>query len=146
MSLRSLFSLSLRRGRLFVFAFHDAGFHLWTEMPHQTLNRPRRRIAKGANGMPFDLVADLQQHVDLGYVGETLSSLDIHDAVGTYDFDGLTSFGFNLWAIFPDNVVLDIEFQQMTISVIPAPATFAVLALMGLGLRRRRRRVPLPHT
>ncbi len=57
-----------------------------------------------------------EANVDLGYVGETLSSLDILDALGTYDFDGLTSFGFNLWAIFPDNVVLGIDFEQMTIA------------------------------
>ncbi|MHC4129797.1 MAG: hypothetical protein ACYSUA_16850, partial [Planctomycetota bacterium] len=43
-------------------------------------------------------------------------SLDILDALGIYDFDGLTSFGFNLWAIFPDNVAMEIDFEQMTIS------------------------------
>lgn len=80
-----------------------------------------------------------QANLSLGYVGSTLSSVDILDAVGTYDFTGLTSFGFNLWSGFPDNVALDIDFQQMTISVIPAPATLAVLAPMALGLRRRRR-------
>ena len=58
----------------------------------------------------------IEANVDLGYTGDTLSSLDILDALGTYDFDGLTSFGFNLWAIFPDNVVLGIDFEQMTIA------------------------------
>jgi len=58
----------------------------------------------------------IEANVDLGYTGDTLSSLDILDALGTYDFDGLTSFGFNLWAIFPDNVALGIDFEQMTIA------------------------------
>ena len=90
----------------------------------------------------------------LGYVGETLDSLDILDAVGTYDFDGLTRFGLNLWAIFPDNVAMEMEFQQMTIEVVggdggdgggqvPATSTggVLVLALIILGgsflLRRK---------
>lgn len=58
----------------------------------------------------------IEANVDLGYVGETLNSLEILDALGTYDFDGLTSFAFNLWAIFPDNVVLGLDFEQMTIA------------------------------
>jgi hypothetical protein len=31
-------------------------------------------------------------HWEVGYTGDTLSSLDVLDAVGTYTFDGLTSF------------------------------------------------------
>jgi hypothetical protein len=57
-----------------------------------------------------------EANVDLGYVGDTLDSLDILDALGTYDFDGLTSFGFNLWAVFPDNVSMGMVFSEMTIS------------------------------
>jgi len=57
----------------------------------------------------------VQANLDLGYVGTTLSSLDIEDAKGTYGFDGLTRFAFNCWQIFPDNVVLDIDFQSLTI-------------------------------
>jgi hypothetical protein len=90
-----------------------------------------------------------------GYVGETLDSLDILDAVGTYQFDGLTRFALNLWAIFPDNVALEMDFAQMTIEVVggdgggdgggqvPAtgPAGVLVLALIILGgsflLRRK---------
>jgi hypothetical protein len=66
-------------------------------------------------GVPLEQ-EPFEANVDLGYMGDTLDSLEILDALGTYDFDGLTSFGFNLWAIFPDNVALSIEFQQMTIS------------------------------
>jgi hypothetical protein len=82
---------------------------------------------------PFNL------NLSLGYTGDTLSSLDILDAVGTYDFDGLTSFGFNLWSVFPDNVALGIDFQQMTITAIPAPGTLVILAPLAFVRRRRRR-------
>ena len=54
--------------------------------------------------------------LDLGYVEETLMSLDILDALGVYAFDGLTRFGMGVWAIFPDNVVLGCDFEVMTIS------------------------------
>jgi hypothetical protein len=80
-----------------------------------------------------------QAALRLGYVGSTLSSLDILDAVGVYDFTGLTVFSYNLWASFPDNIVLDIEFSQMTISLVPAPATLALLAPLAMIRRRRRR-------
>lgn len=82
---------------------------------------------------PFN--ADL--HVS--YTGDTLSSLDILDAVGTYDFDGLTAFGYNLWAIFPDNVVLGMDFESLTISVVPAPGALALFVPFAIGARRRRR-------
>ncbi len=55
-------------------------------------------------------------NLDLGYVGETLDNLNILDALGTYNYDGLTRFGFNLWSVFPDNVAMDIEFQQLIIT------------------------------
>ena len=81
---------------------------------------------------PFNL------NLSLGYQGDTLESLDILDALGTYGFGGLTSFGFNLWANFPDNVAMEMDFAQMTIKVIPAPATLALLAPLALVRRRRR--------
>ena len=61
----------------------------------------------------------IQFNLDLGYIGSTLTSLDILDAQGTYDFTGLTRFAFNLWQIAPDNVVLDIEFASLTIQARP---------------------------
>lgn len=76
--------------------------------------------------------------IDLGYTGSTLSSLDIADAVGVYDFTGLTSFAYNLWQVFPDNVVLGVDFSSLTIAT-PAPPAFALLVPMGLVFRRRRR-------
>ncbi len=79
-------------------------------------------------------------NLELGYDGSTLSSLDILDAVGEYDFDGLTRFGFTLWAVVPDNVVMEMEFQQMTIKRVPEPTAAAILGPMGLLMLRRRRR------
>jgi hypothetical protein len=76
-------------------------------------------------------------NLDLGYSGDTLSSLDILDALGDYDFDGLTRFAFNFWSIFPDNVGMEVDFQQM--SIVPEPTTFALLAPLSLLLLRRRR-------
>ncbi len=55
-------------------------------------------------------------NVDLGYDGSTLDTLDILDALGMYGFEGLTRFGFGIWEAFPDNVVLAIDFESMTIS------------------------------
>ena len=78
-------------------------------------------------------------NLSLGYEGDTLESLDILDAIGVYGFDGLTSFGFNLWATFPENVAMEMDFEQMTITVIPAPASLALLVPFAFGLRRRQR-------
>jgi len=78
----------------------------------------------------------LNANLDLGYVGATLSSLDILDALGTYDFTGLTRFGFTLWQTFPDNVRMEIDFAQLAIT--PEPASLALLALGAVLARRRR--------
>lgn len=79
----------------------------------------------------------LQANLDIGYVGTTLSSLDILDAYGTYDFTGLTRFSFTLWQVFPDNVRMEIDFSRMTIT--PAPGAMALLGVAGLVAQRRRR-------
>lgn len=86
-------------------------------------------------GVPLEQTP-VNANLDLGYTGDTLASLDILDAVGVYDFDGLTRFGFNLWQVFPDNVVLDMDFAQMTI--VPEPNCLA-LVLLGIPLICRRR-------
>lgn len=62
-------------------------------------------------------------NLDLGYTGETLGSLDILDAIGVYDFTGLTRFGFNLWSIFPDNVAMEIDFMLLEIQENGVPTT-----------------------
>lgn len=74
------------------------------------------------------------------YSGTTLGSLDILAAVGTYNFTGLTVFGYNLWQVFPDNVKMDIDFDHMTISQVPGPATLFAFAPLAIGMHRRRRR------
>ncbi len=92
------------------------------------------------NGVPVNQTGQFGQFLDnfsVGYTGDTLSSLDILDAAGTYDFGGLTNFN---WTIDdgPFNA-MGLIFSQMTITVIPAPATLALLAPLGFGTRRRRR-------
>jgi hypothetical protein len=82
--------------------------------------------------------APFQADYHTSYVGGTLSSVDILDALGMYDFTGLTVFAYNLWASFPDNVAMEIEYSHMTISAIPAPAALAAFAPLLLGTRRRR--------
>ncbi|MGE0479666.1 MAG: PEP-CTERM sorting domain-containing protein [Phycisphaerae bacterium] len=87
-------------------------------------------------GVPISQ-SPLQMDLDLGYVGSTLGSLDILDALGTYDFTGLTRFSFTLWQVSPDNVRLEIDFSRLTI--IPEPGTIGALALLGLFAFRVRR-------
>lgn len=53
-------------------------------------------------------------HWAVGYVGETLDSRDILDAVGTYDYTGLTSFYTAVQDAWADPMGL--EFISMTIS------------------------------
>lgn len=65
-----------------------------------------------------------------------LSSLDIFDALGTYDYDGLTVFNWTVWRISPDFIFMEIEFGQMTIT--PEPTALGALGLLAaFGLRRR---------
>lgn len=89
-----------------------------------------------------DLDADgifgtFSQDFGVSYVGDTLGSLDLLDAVGTYGFDGLK--GFN-WTIDdgPFSPV-SILFDSLEISVVPAPATLIVGGVWSLLTRSRRR-------
>lgn len=87
-------------------------------------------------GVPISQ-SPLQANFDVGYIGSTLSSLDILDALGSYDFTGLTRFSFTLWQAFPDNVRMEIDFASLTIT--PEPATVALMGVFGLLAMRRRR-------
>src|SRR5690606_38892254 len=49
----------------------DARLDFRTEVADQALYRPRRRIAECADRMTFDLLRDLEQHVDLALLGIT---------------------------------------------------------------------------
>jgi len=60
---------------------------------------------------------------DLGYEGDTLASLDILDAIGVYGYEGLTRFGFNFWQGFPDNIVMECDFQVLSIEEEGVPTT-----------------------
>lgn len=59
----------------------------------------------------------LQATLDLGYQGSTLGSLDILAAQGVYGFGGLTRFSFGIWQIFPDNIVMEIDFEELEIAL-----------------------------
>lgn len=80
---------------------------------------------------------DYQFNLDLGYVGDTLGSLDITDAYGAYEFGGLTRYSMTIWRVFPDNAVMEMDFAGLTIA--PAPASAALLGCAGLLASRRRR-------
>ena len=75
---------------------------------------------------------------NVSYVGDTIDSLDILAAAGTYDFTGLTVFGLGI-DDGPIEDVLGADFSSMTISVIPAPSSLALVGLGGLVATRRRR-------
>lgn len=90
-------------------------------------------------GVPISQ-SPLEANLDLGYVGTTLSSLNILDAQGSYDFTGLTRFGYNIWQTIPDNVRLDIDFVSLTIQAVPEPSQCVALGFAStLALIRRRR-------
>lgn len=81
-------------------------------------------------------------NVDLSFLatytsGATIPSLDILDAVGSYSLAGISSFNWTLDS-GPSNPI-GLIYETMTISVIPAPAGLAALALAGLLGRRQRR-------
>jgi hypothetical protein len=71
------------------------------------------------------------------YGNDPLPSLDIADAVGSYDFTGLTVFnmGFEDGPFQPFGAL----FEQMTISEVPAPGAGLLLAGAPLFALRRRR-------
>lgn len=73
------------------------------------------------------------------YGGDRLPSLNILDAIGTYDFTGLSVFNWG----FEDGgqQIAGMIFDQFTISVVPAPGVVA-LATPGIALAARRRRRP----
>src|ERR1700744_3855801 len=46
----------------------DALFDLGTEVTDQALDRPGRRVAQGADGVAFDLLADFLQQIDFAWL------------------------------------------------------------------------------
>ena len=53
--------------------FVDAPLDLGAEVPQQALHRPGSAVAKGANGVTFDLLGHLHQHVDLALLRAALA-------------------------------------------------------------------------
>lgn len=71
----------------------------------------------------------------VGYTGATLSSLNIIDAFGQYDYTGLTNF---YWSTDDGgNDAMGMVFENMTIADVPAPATLLGLAPLAMFRRRR---------
>lgn len=94
------------------------------------------------HGVPLEQ-EPLQVDFDVAYGADTLSSVDILDAQGTYDLDGLVRYTFDLWKLTPSAVVMGIDFESMTIrtrTTVPVPAALWLFASGLLGLRGWRRR------
>ena len=93
------------------------------------------------NGVPSDstgLFGPFTPNFSVTYNNDPLASLDILGAVGTYDFSGLTVFGFTV-DDGPFNA-MGLIFEQMTITAVPIPAAiwmFGAGILSLAGLRRR---------
>jgi hypothetical protein len=84
-----------------------------------------------------------QVRFELGYGADALDSLDIMDARGVYDLDGLLDSRFEIWKLTPSAVVMGLDFQSMTIRTpqetpVPAAAWLLASALLGLAGWRRR--------
>lgn len=83
-------------------------------------------VSTGSVDFPFDylwidepgrLAPFFQQTFEVTYPQDRLPSLDIYDAVGTYDYDGLSSYYFTMLDGFAD--AMEIAYAQMTISRVP---------------------------
>ena len=103
------------------------GFHLGTS-------------TGSANGVPLNVTGTQGQYVggfSAAYAASTLNSLDIVQAVGLYDVFGLANFTFGVED--GGTEVIGIEYEELTISIVPAPAG-VMLAGLGLLATARRRR------
>src|SRR5215470_19402028 len=58
--------------------FIDATFDLVAEVAEQPLHRPGGAVTEGADRVPFDLLGDLHQHVDLALVGAAFGHAGQH--------------------------------------------------------------------
>lgn len=91
-------------------------------------------------GLPTEVPGILGQFYNsflVTYDGSTLSSLNVMDALGTYDYSGLTVFNWTIDDSAYGPNAMGILFEQMTIT--PEPAALLPLALLALGYVRRRR-------
>jgi hypothetical protein len=67
---------------------------------------------------------NFEAHFSVGYDQFTIDSLNIVEAAGTYQYDGLTRFYFNL--VDCGFEVVGIDFNQLTISRVPVPVAVDV--------------------
>ncbi|MCA9310755.1 MAG: hypothetical protein KDA21_06085 [Phycisphaerales bacterium] len=86
---------------------------------------------------PGGIADNFQALFQATYTGSTLNSLNILDALGTYDFTNLTVF--NWGAEDGPFQPLGLIFDYFTISEVPAPGSLALFAAAPLALVRRRR-------
>jgi hypothetical protein len=90
--------------------------------------------------VPLDQIGifgDFGAAFSVTYGDDPLPSLDILDAVGSYDFTGLTVFNMTI-DDGPFNA-MGMVFSSMTITKVPAPSALMPIALAGLCASRRRR-------
>jgi len=90
-------------------------------------------------GVPTDEPGIFGQFFDnfsVTYLGTTLPSLDILDAVGNYDYTGLTVFHWTMDDGQFGPEAMGLIFTNMSIT--PEPATIALLGLGLLAARKRR--------
>lgn len=71
------------------------------------------------------------------YLGSTLPSLDVLDAVGSYDYTDLTVFHWTMDDGEFGPEAMGLLFTDMTIT--PEPSSIALLTIVGVALIRRRR-------
>src|SRR5687767_4500639 len=106
--LTSMLTSSLMLGRLLsslpAIAFDDAVavldhvFEFMPEMFHEALHRPGGGVAEGANGVAFDLVGHVHQHVQVllaAFAGEHSLQQTIHPA-GAFTARRALSAGFGV--------------------------------------------------
>ncbi len=89
-------------------------------------------------GVPINQVGIFGNFINeyhVTYEGDKLASLNILDALGTYDYTGLTVFNWTL-DDGPFNA-MGINFTQMTIT--PEPASLSLVTVALLAARRRQR-------
>jgi hypothetical protein len=72
------------------------------------------------------------------YPGSTLSSLNILDALGSYNTTGLSLLEWDFGV--GEQIGIDVNYSNMTIAVVPEPASLGMLGLgAGTFITRRRR-------
>ncbi|MFO0859069.1 MAG: hypothetical protein U0570_00835 [Phycisphaerales bacterium] len=74
---------------------------------------------------------------ETSYDVNSLSSLDILGAVGTWNYDGLSTMYFS--TVDGGFDAMGLLYDHMTIAVVPAPASLLALSPLALAMTRRRR-------